>query len=259
MRLYSSRPAGPCRAAAPRRVAAAPVLLALAASCALALPAQAACGDRPGTPITTRVEAVPGNASMLRLTWRDTTRADERVWWDFQVTDAGGRIVQSLAGVGIGAMVGSKQFSNRDFGPYPAGATRCFRMKARTAAGTKGCVSQLWSGRICGTVAAAPAAPKGGGFAALAANGKGFWGYAVGQSSEAAARSAALKGCGQADCRIAISGRNKCVAYYESRRGGYWYGLALGPSVSYVRRTALGGCAKGAPAGTCRLVKQICS
>jgi hypothetical protein len=236
------------------------VLFAVAAAGAFALPAYSACGDRPGTPITIRVEPVPGSeSSKLRLTWRDTTRADERVWWDFEVTDGSGRLVQSLAGVGIGAMVGSKQLSDRDFGPYPPGTTRCFRMKARTEAGTNGCVSQIWSGKTCGTTVAAPAKPKSGGFAALAANGKGFWGYAVGQVSDEAARDAALKGCGQAVCKIAISGQNRCIAYYESRTGGYWYGLALGPTLAGVLRVARSGCTKGAPAGTCKLVKQICS
>ena len=185
--------------------------------------------------------------------------ASERVWWDFEVTDRGGRVVQSWAGIGIGAMVGSKQLSDRDFGPYPAATTRCYRMKARTEAGTQGCVSKIWSGRVCGTTAAAPAAPKKGGFAALAANGKGFWGYAVGQGSDAEARDAALKGCGQADCKIAIAGQNRCIAYYESRSNGYWYGLALGATPAAVRGVARGGCTKGAPAGTCKLVKQICS
>ena len=98
-----------------------------------------------------------------------------------------------------------------------------------------------------------------GGWGAVAANGKGFWGFAVAQASEAQARDAAVKGCGQPDCKVAIAGQNRCIAYYESRQGGYWYGLALGGTEAFVRDVALRGCSSGAPRGSCKRVKSLCA
>ncbi len=198
----------------------------------------------------------------LRFTWYDTTRLDERVWHDIEVADGSGRLIQSLTGVGIGAMSGGgKQQSEKDFGGLPPSTTRCFRIRARTEAGAKGCVSKVWSARVCATTAsapAAPAAPAKGKWSALAADGQGHWGYAVNYASEAQARDAARKGCGDGRCTVKIAGQVGCYAYFESRTKGYWYGLALHSSSATALQVARGGCEKGAPAGTCKLVKASC-
>jgi hypothetical protein len=233
-------------------------LVALAALAGAAA-AHAACFTRPGTPNRVTAEPVHGKErSTLRFGWFDTTRADERVWHDIEVTDGSGRLVQSLAGVGYGAMSGKSQ-TTRDFGGLAPNTTRCFRVKARTEAGTQGCVSKLWSGRVCATTASAsgPGTTKGD-WGALAADGHGHWGFAVHYATEAQAKAAARKGCGARRCTVRIAAQVGCYAYYESRSGGYWYGLALHSSGATALQVARSGCEKGAPAGTCKLVKANC-
>jgi hypothetical protein len=63
--------------------------------------------------------------------------------------------------------------------------------------------------------------------------------------------------CGPA-CRVEASGRNRCFAYVESRQGGYWYGVSIGPSQNGVQSGAMSACAGGAPPNTCRLVRVDC-
>ena len=93
---------------------------------------------------------------------------------------------------------------------------------------------------------------------AVAADGQGRWGYTitrVGQTVDPSA--AALRNCGPG-CRIEAKGDATCVAYFESRAGGYWYGVGIGKSAQQVEKTALHGCALGDPAGTCRGLKSTC-
>lgn len=98
---------------------------------------------------------------------------------------------------------------------------------------------------------------------ALAANGKGNWGYGLGYASVVEARQAALRGCANSECKIVIAGCSSCVAYYELREaGGYWYGLSLDSSLERVRQVARGGCMKGAPHRDrlrCHEVKALCN
>ncbi len=229
---------------------------------ALASVADAACLDRPGTPNEVKAEPTRGKErDSLTFSWHDTVGAREPVCHDFEVTDAAGRVVQSLAGVscrGIGANLGRDE---RDFGGLPPNTTGCVRIKGRTEAGTKGCVSKIWSARVCATTASAPATPQGGKWSALAANDHGRWGYAVDYATEAQAREAARKGCGSGyyrPCMVKIAAQVGCYAYFESRSGGYWYGLALHSSGATALQVARSGCEKGAPAGTCKLVKANC-
>jgi hypothetical protein len=222
--------------------------------------AGAACFTRPGTPNEVKAMPAPGKErNTLALSWHDTVGARERVCHDFEVTDGGGRLVQSFAGVncrGIGANLGRDE---REFGGLPPNTTRCFRIKGRTEAGTQGCVSQLWSGRVCATTASAPGpGTTKGDWGALAADGHGHWGFAVHYATEAQARAAARKGCGARRCTVRIAAQVGCYAYYESRSGGYWYGLALHSSGPTALKVARSGCEKGAPAGTCKLVKTNC-
>ena len=240
-------------------------LVAALSALATASAANAACSDRPGTP--NRVKAEPFAHSprdTILFTWFDTTRASERVWHDIEVTDGKGRLVQSLTGVGIGAMSGGgKQQSEKQFSGLAPNTTRCFRIRARDEAGTKGCVSKIWSARVCATTASAPGTPAPdtpgtGKWSALAADGKGHWGFAVNFPTQWRAQFEARKGCGAQACTVRISGQVGCYAYFESRSGGYWYGLALHSSGATALQVARSGCEKGAPAGTCKLVKANC-
>ncbi len=101
--------------------------------------------------------------------------------------------------------------------------------------------------------------PTSGPWAAIAADGNGGWGSAVGQPSQDEARNAALKDCGGSACKILDALQSRCIAYVESRQGGYWYFDWIGPNESNVQNNALNACNKKAPAGSCKLVKSICA
>jgi hypothetical protein len=231
----------------------------LAALAALAAAGAAhACSDRPGTPNNIKVEPALGReATALRVSWTNT--ASQRVWWDFEVTDQAGRAVKMKGGMGgIGPAATTKGTTQtKDFVLNKSGTTRCFRIRARTGPFASGCVSEQWSARVCSTTAGPPA-PEKGPWGALAADGKGAWGYAVKYASEAQARDAARKGCGNARCTVKVAGPVGCYAYFESRTNGYWYGLALHSTGATANQVARSGCEKGAPAGTCKLVKTNC-
>lgn len=92
---------------------------------------------------------------------------------------------------------------------------------------------------------------------AVAVDGRGHWGYAVSRNGTDPGRNA-LSYCHHALCRIEARGRGACLAFYESRAGGYWYGIGIGNSLRQVERIASHGCSLGAPAGTCRAVKSLC-
>lgn len=96
-------------------------------------------------------------------------------------------------------------------------------------------------------------------WAAIAVDGNGRWGYAVGQPSQNAASSGALQGCGDSACKILDAQLAQCIAYAESRQGGYWYFAQLGPDLMTVQGIALNACIKAAPVGSCKLVKARCN
>jgi hypothetical protein len=221
-----------------------------------AMPAMAACSDRPGTPTNVTARMTSESPPTVQVSWTNT--ASETVWWDVERTDASGRADPLPAGIGRGDTGKGLRISNSY--SIPAGETRCFRVKARTARGTQGCVSAIWSNRACATSAksATPGTPQAGPWGALAADSKGAWGYAIGYATEAAARGTAVKSCGNRRCKVAIAGQVRCYAYFESRQGGYWYGLALHSSLQTATTVARDGCAKGAPAGSCKQVKAEC-
>ena len=56
---------------------------------------------------------------------------------------------------------------------------------------------------------------------AVAADSKGRWGYAFGERTSARAQAEALRGCGALGCDIQETARARCLAYVESRAGGY--------------------------------------
>jgi hypothetical protein len=104
-----------------------------------------------------------------------------------------------------------------------------------------------------------PAQAHAQGRVAVAADSKGRWGYAFGERTSAQARDEALRGCGARGCDIQETARARCLAYVESRAGGYWYGVGLGRTQNTALSTARRGCGLGAPARTCRVVKALCA
>jgi hypothetical protein len=118
---------------------------AVLSACFVAGSAHAACGDRPGTP--DNVSALALSDTMLQFRWRNT--ATETVWWDIEVTDPAGNIILSQAGIGQG-LTGFHLPAENTFLVGPD-TTQCFRVRARTAPHTEGCVSEIWSARVCAT------------------------------------------------------------------------------------------------------------
>ena len=130
------------------------VALSLAAAFCLGLlphAAALACSSRPGTPTDVRAEAL--SQSSINFKWRDTTRPGEiplGPFYDIEVTDSKGTsLKESMTGKGY--MFGGRVFKKLDFNKE-----YCFRIRARTEAGTKGCVSKNWSARVCATTFSPP-------------------------------------------------------------------------------------------------------
>lgn len=98
------------------------------------------------------------------------------------------------------------------------------------------------------------------GWVAIAADGKGSWGYALGEPNEDQARAFAMAGCAPTGigCEIRAVGQQPCYAYVESRAGGYWWAYDIGPTQEQVTYNALNICVQGAPQGTCHVVKSAC-
>ncbi len=123
------------------------------------------------------------------------------------------------------------------------------------------CRRTVTGASVCGPwgaiTLAKPAAAAAELWAAVAVDGKGRWGYAVGKPTAAQARGGALAGCGSG-CRIEKVLRARCLAYSESRERGYWYYVHFGAPQSSVEESALDACRKAAPTGSCKLVKAVC-
>ena len=120
--------------------------------------------------------------------------------------------------------------------------------------------------KVCGVATAAVlfllssgdrATAQSQGYAAVAVDGHGGWGASLGQSTPKLAGADAVRRCG-GDCRVVMTGRGRCVAFADSKRGGYWYGHAYGTSAAAVQKIAMQGCSAGAPAGTCRVLHVNC-
>jgi hypothetical protein len=227
-----------------------------------AAPAAAACFDRPGTPNQTSAEVT--SATSIRFKFRITTRDNEiNKYYDYYVTQKpGNKQVVSQTGVRSHGPnhLGFGSIDHVNVNDLKPGGEYCFYIRARSERGTKGCVSAKWAAPACAKIEGGPsAAPNAPGpWGALAADSKGRWGFGIGFASEAAARAAAIKGCGDQACKVAVAGKARCYAYFESRSGGYWYGLALHANLRTAVSVARGGCTGGAPAGTCKLVKSKC-
>ena len=110
---------------------------------------------------------------------------------------------------------------------------------------------------LAGIALTYPAAAQSPGYAAVAVDGRGAWGASLGLSTSRAAGADAVRRCG-GSCRVAMTGRGRCVAFADSSSGGYWYGHAYGDNSQAVRRIAMQGCSAGAPQGTCRIKHVNC-
>ena len=108
--------------------------------------ATAGCGDRPGTPTNVTANRVFGVFGVVHVEWTNT--ASEEVWWDYDVTHNGVRVPQRA---GMPPRVAAGQVGLRfgnSFSPG-YGVTACYRLRARTAPGPKGCVSKIFSNTAC--------------------------------------------------------------------------------------------------------------
>jgi hypothetical protein len=113
--------------------------------------AHAACSDRPGTPTNLKAQVITNclNPNCINVSWTNT--ATERVWWDISVTDGQGRNTGlGKAGVGRGDQGRGLPASHMFIG-LESGRPFCFSVKARTARGTQGCASKIFTGPVCVT------------------------------------------------------------------------------------------------------------
>jgi hypothetical protein len=108
-----------------------------------------------------------------------------------------------------------------------------------------------------GVLAGSATAARADDWVALAVDRAGHWGWQF-HGSRHVARERALGFCGSSGCSVEFTERARCIAYVESRAGGYWYGTAYSSSRDGAASIALGGCGAGAPSGTCRVVKAHC-
>jgi hypothetical protein len=103
--------------------------------------------------------------------------------------------------------------------------------------------------------------PARGEWSAFAASGKGYWGYAAHYATEADASNLAFNGCGGGGrgCKTFWTTKAKCVAYAESRQGGYWYAAGGGDTAAIANQNAVKFCQSGsAPAGSCKTTVTKC-
>jgi len=117
----------------------------------------AGCGDRPGTPVD-MTATQSDNQIQLDFT---NTATEAPIYWDIEVTDGAGHgLPGGVAGVrgtrtqatgGAYSELGRFQLIPIQGANYNANTTYCFRVRARTAGGTKGCVSKLWNNPVCVT------------------------------------------------------------------------------------------------------------
>jgi hypothetical protein len=231
-----------------------PIALTLAS--VVAATAARAC-DRPGTP--NEVGARPFSATELDFGWTPRTH-DNEMYYDIAIRDGNLQdIGRDLTGTGpMSGQYGIGIF--RRYGSFQPNTKYCFRIRARTESGTKGCVSEIWSAWACATTKASTTGGASGPWSAVAANQKGVWGYAVGRPDQAKARADAVNGCGSgaSSCTDVSAAQVPCIAYAESRQGGYWFGVGMGATTAAVTDVAMRGCSSGAPAGSCKLVKAVC-
>jgi hypothetical protein len=123
----------------------------------IASPAFASCGDRPGTPVDMTATQTD-NQILLDFT---NTATEAPIFWDVEVTDGAGHYLGGGAAGVVGtvteatggqySVLGRYQLAPIQGGNFHANTYYCFRVRARTASGTEGCVSKLWNNPVCVT------------------------------------------------------------------------------------------------------------
>ena len=139
--------------------------------------AQASCGTRPGTPRD--VKAFAESATAMRVEWTNTTGkyaakvglpvstesklfketgiplADASNYFDMYFRDGATKpIGRDLTGVRIGHSGEYGEVTDYVFGNLSPNTRYCFALRARTEAGTQGCVSAQTSNWACATTKA---------------------------------------------------------------------------------------------------------
>jgi hypothetical protein len=223
----------------------------------------AGCGDRPGTP--TDIRATGNNDPGIVLTWINTASESGADFVDIEVTTQNGGATSFNRSGWRMEGGGFHKEGSATFRPMEIGKTFCFRVRARTEAGTQGCVSLLWTARVC---AAAVAKPKTGGtnigfpilasYASVASSVEGAWGASImrtGRVEDAVAD--AIRRC-SGRCATLIKGEGECVAVAEPLAQHIEIGVAIGKSKDDVNRRALAMCEARAPGLKCRLAHSNC-
>lgn len=112
-----------------------------------------------------------------------------------------------------------------------------------------------------GGVVAGGGEPARGQWSAFATDSRGRWGYATHYASAEDAQNLAVNGCGGTGngCKTFWTTQDKCVAYAESRQGGYWYAAGGGGNTQQANQNALKFCQSGtAPPGSCKTTVTRC-
>lgn len=91
---------------------------------------------------------------------------------------------------------------------------------------------------------------------AVASDGAGLWGIAVGMATRQAAEQSALGECGMY-CRLKFTAEARCVAYAFSETGRA-EGFSAGASRQQVEQPALAECNASVPANSCQLKTARC-
>lgn len=91
---------------------------------------------------------------------------------------------------------------------------------------------------------------------AVASDGAGLWGIAVGMATRAAAEQSALGECGMY-CKLKFTAQARCVAYAFSETGRA-EGFAAGASRQQVEQQAWAECNANVPADSCRVKTARC-
>lgn len=131
-------------------------------------PAHASCDERPGTP--NELVAEPLSPTAIRLSWKNTTgraagagAVGHTMYFDIYVRDLDGQdLGRDVTGVGPYRNLAYGSRSYHEFGDLAMGTDYCFFMRARSAAGTQGCVSQEASAAVCTATTVPPGSVANG-------------------------------------------------------------------------------------------------
>jgi hypothetical protein len=109
---------------------------------------------------------------------------------------------------------------------------------------------------IVGVVLVTPSSAQQPLWVAVASDGAGLWGVAVGMTTREAAEESALGQCG-IYCRLKFTAQARCVAYAFSETGRA-EGFGAGDSLQQVERPAWAECNANVPADSCRVRAARC-